>query len=98
MNDLTIYRGFVSYSQSDRIYSKLIIEGLKNHSKNSGITWKFWNYDEIPIGREWNKVITKEIQNADFVLLLLSSNFITSDYLVEHEFIQFIKLTVIIII
>jgi hypothetical protein len=40
-----------------------------------------WHDRKIMSGTEWDKVINKNLDNADIILLLISSVFLASDYL-----------------
>src|SRR5262249_20062797 len=44
-----------------------------------------WNDREIEAGSEWEIEINENLQNADIILLLISSDFIASYYSWHHE-------------
>lgn len=85
-------KGFVSYAHKDDPYSELLINGLKNHLRESKIIDPNLWYDRlIDIGEEWNKTIQEQIKKCDFAILLLSINFLNSAFIKEKEFLQFLK-------
>jgi hypothetical protein len=40
-----------------------------------------WHDRKIMSGTEWDKVINKNLDTADIILLLINSDFLASDYL-----------------
>lgn len=44
-----------------------------------------WNDKEIEGGDNWDEAIKEELRNADMILLLVSSDFISSNYIWETE-------------
>jgi hypothetical protein len=84
--------GFVSYSHKDDIYVKLLIEGLKSHiNPSKRIKWSIWDDRQIQTGLSWHESIQKQVNECDFAILLISSNFFSSEYIEEHEFDKLIK-------
>ena len=74
---------FFSYSHKD--------EGLRNELdkhlsilKRQGIITA-WHDRRIHVGADLDKEISKNIQDADLILLLISSDFIASDYCYDNE-------------
>lgn len=74
---------FIAYSRQD----KRLLEKLKTHlsileRRNYASIW----YDgEIEVGSNWEEEIHNALINSDIVLLLISSDFIASDYCYEKE-------------
>jgi internalin A len=73
----------ISYSHKD--------EGLKEHLQNhlkllerQGVL-TLWHDREIIAGEDWKDVIDDRFQEADIVLLLISADFIASDYCYKIE-------------
>ena len=50
-----------------------------------------WNDREIFPGQEWNSQIKKELDEADIILFLVSSDFIASDFIHDTEIATAIK-------
>jgi len=74
---------FFAYSREDSILRDRLdkhLSGLKR--KNYVNTW----YDgKIDAGKEWEKEIDTNLSKADIILLLISADFIASDYCYEVE-------------
>jgi hypothetical protein len=74
---------FLSYSHRDEdIKSELDIHF--SPLKRSGKV-QVWNDRDISAGEEWNAEIMKELEEANIILLLVSANFIASNYIWEKE-------------
>ena len=76
-------RVFISYSHQDKAALDRLHVHLKNLLRQSHIeTW----YDrDILAGSELDAEIERELEAADLFLLMISSDFIASDYCVERE-------------
>ena len=76
-------RAFISYSHHDRAALDRLHVHLKNLTRGGHIeTW----YDrDILAGSDLNAEIARELEAADLFLLLVSPDFIASDYCVERE-------------
>ena len=74
---------FISYSSKDILFTEELRSHLRVLQRNSLIdTW----YDrEILVGQEWDKKIKDELKQADIIVLLLSPDFINSDYIWDVE-------------
>lgn len=74
---------FYSYSHKDEDFRK----DLEKHLiilKRQGII-ESWYDREIKAGNDWEDEITKRLNTADIILLLISSDFLASDYCVDAE-------------
>ena len=74
---------FIAYSQQDH----LLLEKLVSHLsvlERSGRA-DVWFDGEIEAGAEWEKTKVEALQNADIILLLISADFINSDYCYDVE-------------
>jgi hypothetical protein len=74
---------FVSYSHVDAKLKAELITHL-TPLKRLGII-STWNDQEIKAGDEWEKAITSTLAKADLVLLLISADFIASEYCYTKE-------------
>ena len=82
---------FVSYSHEDDEYFRIFMKGLKSHSSNSKtFNWDIWEDRELAIGEDWLQSIKTQINNCDFGILLVSSDFLNSKFIKEHELGTFI--------
>lgn len=71
------------YAQEDRALLESLIKHLKPFRQNGSIS--IWADYDITAGTEWKKEIDKQINIAQIVLLLISSNFLASDYCYSVE-------------
>jgi len=77
---------FISYAHQDNIYFKILINRLRPLlNKRENYYWNIWFDEKIDIGRNWDSVIQKKLQNADIIMLLVSNNFLSSDYIRKRE-------------
>lgn len=74
---------FVSYSHTDKVFLELLTKHLALLRRLNLIST--WVDLEIKGGDHWDKEISKKMANADIFLLLVSPDFINSDYCYEIE-------------
>jgi internalin A len=74
---------FVSYSHNNTVWLGKIKSHLSGLRRKNLI--KDWTDQEIQAGEKWNEKIIDELKKADIVILLLSADFIASDYIWEVE-------------
>jgi hypothetical protein len=73
-----IPRIFVSYSHRDRTF----VEELSAHLRllqRQGLV-EVWTDSEITAGQEWSEAIDNQLNSADIILLMVSSNFLASEF------------------
>ena len=77
-------KAFISYSHLDEASRSELVKHMATLHREGVIeTW----YDRrIGVGSNWKSEIDKNLENADVVLLLVSPNFIHSNYCYEIEF------------
>jgi hypothetical protein len=75
---------FISYAHEDRKYLTELKAHLSPLERSGDII--FWCDQEIVPGDKWADEIRERLQDADMVLLLVSSDFLNSDYCSEIEF------------
>jgi hypothetical protein len=81
--DLPAIRLFCSYASSDESYRQDLEKHLALLKRRKLLeTWTFRNIDA---GDEWKKAIDKHLEAADIILLLVSPDFIYSDYCWDVE-------------
>ena len=85
MADSNFYkpRIFLSYAHADEDLKKELDTHLVPLRRSGKI--ETWNDRELIIGQEWNKEILEELNKADIILLLISKDFIASQYIWEKE-------------
>lgn len=87
----TNIKAFISYSKQDKDFFKLIVKNLKSHFGISTVfNYDLWDDREICIGANWHEEIQDAINKSDFAILLVSSDFLTSEYVKKHEIENFI--------
>lgn len=86
----SIYKGFISYAHTDKLYFNLLHKGIAVHSRHLDIEWEIWEDTQIPIGSMWHTEIQQKVQDCDFAVLLISSSFLYSEYIAEFELKEFI--------
>jgi hypothetical protein len=69
---------FISYSHHDEEHCKELVMRLKPREKEEKIT--VWYDRELVAGEKWESRIEESLNNADIILLLISPDFLYSDY------------------
>lgn len=74
---------FCSYAHEDQLFA----QQLKTHFALLGRlhSWVLWSDTEICAGEDWEKTIQEHLDTAQIILLLVSSDFIASDYCYSKE-------------
>ncbi len=74
---------FISYSHEDEIYKNKLEKHLSILKRNNII--ETWHDRKIIPGEEWDKKIKDELENAQIILLLVSVDFLSSNYCYDIE-------------
>ena len=74
---------FIAYSRNDIAYLQKLKKRLKTFERKNEI--KVWYDGEMIAGTYWNEAITEKLEKADIVLLLVSTDSLSSDYFHEKE-------------
>jgi len=74
---------FYSYAHEDEILREELCGHLKILERRKLVSP--WHDRQIQAGEDWNQQISGELQMADLVLLLVSTDFINSDYIFGKE-------------
>lgn len=76
-------RIFVSYSRKD----ERLLNELKTHLSplRRQKLIESWDDRDIEAGDDWREKINENLERADIIILLISSDFINSDYCIEKE-------------
>jgi len=74
---------FISYSHKDESFKDELDTHL-SAIKRSGLA-AVWHDRKIEPGTEWDDHIKSELDSADIILLLVSANFLASDYIWKVE-------------
>jgi tetratricopeptide (TPR) repeat protein len=74
---------FISYSHSDELFKEKLEKHLTLLKRNKII--ETWHDRKIIPGQEWDLKIKEELDSADVILLLISIDFLNSDYCYDVE-------------
>ncbi len=74
---------FISYAHTDENYRKELEKHLSVLKRNNYIDT--WTDREIVAGQNWGNQISKELEEAKVILLLISSDFLASNYCYDIE-------------
>jgi hypothetical protein len=74
---------FISYSHRDEKYKDELLRHLRILEKQ-GVA-SFWDTSLIPAGADWSREIRKAIDKTRVAVLLISPDFLASDYVVDQE-------------
>jgi hypothetical protein len=80
---------FVSYSHKDERYRQQLDISLALLRRDKLIP--VWHDRKILPGQEWDREIDKNLENADMVLLLVSPDFLASDYAYSREMLRAVE-------
>ena len=74
---------FISYAHADEDIKKELDKQLTPLKRSGKI--ETWNDRELVAGQEWDEVIITELNKSDVILLLISADFIASQYIWDKE-------------
>lgn len=78
---------FISYAHKDKTYFDIFSDNLRSQSG-----WNIWTDRNIEIGTNWFSDIQQSIKDSDFAVLLVSADFISSAFIKQNEFAEFMQL------
>lgn len=80
---------FISYAHEDEAYKDKLVTSLANLKRQGYVS--AWDDRQIPAGGEWDKHIKSALGDADVILLLISMDFIASEYCFDVEVTKAVK-------
>ena len=80
---------FISYSHSDKEYLERLMIHLKPLQKEGLLT--LWADTHLRTGDRWKPLIQKELARSTVAILLISADFLASDFIVENELPPLLK-------
>lgn len=80
---------FISYSHADEVWLKKLLTHLKSLKKYYGL--EEWEDKHLRTSDKWEEEITKALNRATFAILLVSADFLASDFIDKNELQPLLK-------
>lgn len=80
---------FISYSHRDQEWKDRLVISLGMMQREGLLD--IWNDSRIKAGSNWKQEIEKAIKNAKIIILLISADYLASDFVTDFEFPKIIK-------
>lgn len=80
---------FFSYAAADEVLGNELVKHLKLLERNKVL--EVWHGRKILPGRDWEREVSAHLEKADIILLLISADFMASDYLYGKEMLRAIE-------
>lgn len=77
---------FVSYSSADEAQCKQLVDKLKPLERVFNVKDPVWVDAMTPVGSDWFSQIERNLDAARVVVMLVSTNFLNSDFIEKEEF------------
>ena len=74
---------FISYSRKDKRYLEELHTHLAYYVRKEALN--FWDDTMIPPGSNWRRETEKALQSAKVIVLLISPDYLASDFIVNHD-------------
>jgi len=81
---------FISYSHLDRDCKDRLVDHLKALEKNGAILNE-WDDQQIGTGEDWEKEIMDSMNVASIAVLMISSGFLASDFIINVEVLRLLE-------
>lgn len=82
---------FISYSHEDASYLRRLLVHLRPFEKNGFID--LWVDTKIKVGEKWKERINLALDKSALAILLISADFLASDFIVDNELPPLLKAT-----
>lgn len=76
-------RVFISYSRRDERYKNEVVQQLRVLERQGLLST--WSDEQIAAGSRWHEELIRELEAATVVVLLVTANFLTSDFILREE-------------
>ena len=86
---MSVPKIFISYAQEDIDFQKALVKRLKPLKRTGKIV--LWHDGALMPGEEWDASVKEHLEAADIIIILLSVDFIDSDYIFEQELPRIIE-------
>ncbi len=80
---------FIAFANQDRDVRDKLLRQMNLVAGKHG--WNIWSATEIKAGERWDEEIERRLQESNVVILLLSTDFFNSDYIIEKELPEVIQ-------
>ncbi len=82
----TTLKIFISYAHAQREYFPIFKADFTQYAKFPGLDIQVFGDNEIPIGTAWDEFLQGKVTDCDVMILLVSQEFINSQYIRAQEF------------
>ncbi len=80
---------FISFAKEDEAIVAELKTTLKPLTRQNGVT--VWTFHDIPVGADWDAKIKEALASTSIVFLIISRNFLASDYIHENELPEILR-------
>ncbi len=77
---------FISYSHAQCLYYPTFRADFEQYAKLPGLDIQIFGDEAIPFGAAWDVFLHEQVAECDMMLLLVSQEFLNSEYIQEKEF------------
>lgn len=86
---MSVPKIFISYAHEDIDFLKALVKRLKPLKRTKKI--ELWHDGELKPGEKWDESVKGHLAAADIIIILLSVDFIDSDYIFDEELPRIIE-------
>lgn len=83
---------FIGYSHKDRLWKEKITTFLRLLERTEKVNFHTWSDSEIQLGENWENEIQNAIDEAKVALLLISADFLDSEFIMDTEVPRILKM------
>lgn len=86
---------YISYSRKDRVWRDKVVRSLSPFETNGTI--RLWDDQSISPGQKWEVETKSALESADLALLLISDDFLSSNFITKQEVPYFVERGILLI-